>query len=235
MTVLLSKEHLLERSSATIHLTAAQAMLRYLAAQQSEMLDGTIEPLFGGMFGIFGHGNVAGMGEALANSTASLPFFRGQNEQGMAHAAIAFAKANRCRRVMGVTTSIGPGASNLLTAATLAHINRLPVLFVPGDVFVSRRPDPVLQQLEDEASPLLTANSCFQPVSRYFDCITRPEQILTSLPRAIRTMMDPVRRGPATLAFPQDVQTEAYDYPLDFFEPCVHKVFRPEPDSRQLK
>lgn len=235
MTAVTSKRQECERSSTTVRLTAAQAMVRYLAAQSSEMLDGTIEPLFGGMFGIFGHGNVAGVGEALANATESLRYFRGQNEQGMAHAAIAFAKANRCRRVMGVTTSIGPGATNLLTAATLAHVNKLPVLFVPGDVFASRRPDPVLQQLEDEGNPLLTANSCFQPVSRYFDCITRPEQILTSLPRAIRTMMDPVRRGPATLAFPQDVQTEAYDYPLEFFEPVTHEVFRPEPDTRQLE
>jgi 3D-(3,5/4)-trihydroxycyclohexane-1,2-dione acylhydrolase (decyclizing) len=235
MTTVSIEERSLKKNSSTLRLTAAQAVIRYLAAQNSEMLDGSIEPLFAGMFGIFGHGNVAGIGEALYGSKEKLPYLRGQNEQGMAHAAIAFAKAKRCRRVMGVTTSIGPGATNLVTASALAHINRIPVLFLPGDIFASRRPDPVLQQLEDERQPLMTVNSCFQPVSRYFDCITRPEQLLTSLPRAIRTMMDPISRGPVCLAFPQDVQTEAYEYPSDFFEPWTHEIFRAEPDARQLE
>ena len=166
-----------------VRLTMAQALVRWLAAQETEF-DGRRTKLFAGVWAIFGHGNVAGMGEALAGVQDSLPTFRAHNEQAMAHAAVAFAKASRRRRMMACTTSIGPGATNMITAAAVAHLNRLPVLFLPGDVFASRRPDPVLQQVEDFADGTVSANDCFRPVSRYFDRITRPEQILAALPRA---------------------------------------------------
>src|SRR6516164_2981234 len=161
----------------TIRLTMAQALIRYLAAQTSEV-DGREVPLFAGVFAIFGHGNVAGVGEALYEARERLPTLRAHNEQAMGHAAIAFAKASRRRRMMACTSSIGPGASNMVTAAALAHVNRLPVLFLPGDVFASRRPDPVLQQLEDWGDATVSVNDCFRPVSRFFDRITRPEQLL---------------------------------------------------------
>ena len=193
--------------SKTIRLTAAQAMVRYLAAQMTE--EG--EPFIAGCWAIFGHGNVAGIGEALHGARDSLPTYRGHNEQTMAHAAIAYAKQLRRKRAMAVTSSIGPGATNMVTAAALAHVNRLPVLLIPGDVFANRGPDPVLQQIEDFGDGTVSANDCFRPVSRYFDRITRPEQLLTALPRAFRTMTDPADCGPVTLAFCQDVQAEAYD------------------------
>ncbi len=197
---------------ATIRLTAAQAMVRYLAAQFVE-IDGAEVPYFAGVWAIFGHGNVAGIGEALHGVRDTLPTYRAHNEQAMAHAAIAFAKASRRRRAMACTTSIGPGALNMVTAAALAHVNRLPVLLIPGDVFAGRAPDPVLQQVEDFTDATVSANDCFRPVSRYFDRITRPEQLIGSLPRALATMLDPATCGPATLAFCQDVQTEAADFP----------------------
>src|SRR5690606_10861587 len=190
----------------TIRLSAAQALTRYLAAQLNE--DG--EPFIAGVWAIFGHGNVAGLGEALYAMRERLPTYRGHNEQSMAHAAIAYAKQLRRRRAMAVTSSIGPGATNMVTAAALAHVNRLPVLFLPGDVFANRGPDPVLQQIEDFGDGTVSANDCFRPVSRYFDRITRPEQLLTALPRAFRTMTDPADCGPVTLALCQDVQAEAY-------------------------
>ncbi len=207
----------------------------YLAKQKTELFDGSIEPLFGGVFGIYGHGNVAGIGEALWKYRQELPYFRGQNEQGMAHTAIAYAKAHRGRRVMGVTTSIGPGATNMVTAAALAHVNRLPVLFLPGDIFTTRRPDPVLQQLENPHSPLTSVNDCFIPVSQFFDRITHPEQLLQSLPQAVQTLMHPTTRGPVTLSLPQDTQTEAYEFPLEFFREQVHYISRPQPDSREVE
>ncbi|WP_317205037.1 3D-(3,5/4)-trihydroxycyclohexane-1,2-dione acylhydrolase (decyclizing) [Janthinobacterium sp.] len=207
----------------TVRLTMAQALVRYLAALRVDAGGGATEPLFGGVFAIFGHGNVAGLGEALYQQRNDplnpLPTYRAHNEQGMAHAAIAYAKAHMRRRMMAVTTSIGPGATNLLTAAALAHVNRLPVLLLPGDVFVSRAPDPVLQQIEDFSDGSVSANDAFKPLSRYFDRIIYPEQLLTALPRAIQTLTDPANCGPVTLALPQDVQTMAYDYPADFFEP----------------
>ncbi|HVJ23166.1 MAG TPA: thiamine pyrophosphate-binding protein, partial [Burkholderiales bacterium] len=208
----------------------AEAVVRFLAAQQNE--DGI--PLFAGVWAIFGHGNVAGLGPALHAARSKLPTLRAHNEQAMAHAAIAFAKAHARRRMMACTTSIGPGASNMVTAAAVAHVNRLPVLLLPGDIFASRRPDPVLQQLEAFGDPTLSVNDCFRPVSRYFDRIARPEQILTSLPAALRVLLDPVECGPVTLAVPQDVQTEAYDYPADFFRRRVHAVRKPLPDAREL-
>ena len=204
-------------SNNTIRLTMAQALVRYLAALRTE--EGV--PLFGGAFAIFGHGNVAGLGEALYQYKDSFPTYRAHNEQAMAHAAIAYAKAHMRRRMMAVTSSIGPGATNLLTAAALAHVNRLPVLLLPGDVFVSRAPDPVLQQLEDPVDGSVSVNDAFKPLSRYFDRIIYPEQLLSALPRAIAALSDPAACGPVTLALPQDVQTMAYDYPEAFFSPRV--------------
>ena len=201
----------------TIRLTMAQALVRYLAALRVD----SGEPLFGGAFAIFGHGNVAGLGEALYQYKDSFPTYRAHNEQAMAHAAIAYAKAHMRRRMMAVTSSIGPGATNLLTAAALAHVNRLPVLLLPGDVFVSRAPDPVLQQLEDGGDGSVSVNDAFKPLSRYFDRIIYPEQLLTALPRAIAALTDPAACGPVTLSLPQDVQTMAYDYPEEFFAPRV--------------
>src|SRR3982750_2208541 len=201
----------------TIRLTVAQALTRYLAQLRTD-LPGDV-PLFGGVFAIFGHGNVAGIGEALHQVREQLPTYRSHNEQAMALAAIAFAKANMRRRMMACTTSIGPGATNMVTAAAVAHVNRLPVLLLPGDIFVSRAPDPVLQQVEDFHDGGLSANDCFRPVSRYFDRIMHPAQLLSALPRAISVLTDPARCGPVTLAFPQDVQTMAFDYPEGFFTP----------------
>ena len=217
----------------TIRLTMAQALVRWMAAQRVE-IDGQEEPFFAGVWAIFGHGNVAGMGEALAEAEAELPTFRAHSEQGMAHAAIGFAKAMRRRRAMACTTSIGPGATNMVTAAALAHVNRLPVLFLPGDVFASRRPDPVLQQVEDFADATVSANDCFRPVSRYFDRLTRPEHLLDAAPRAMAVLTDPAQCGPATLALCQDVQTEAFDYPAAFFAPRLWPQRRIRPDEREL-
>ena len=217
----------------TIRLTAAQAAVRYLAAQRS-VVDGAEVPLFAGCWGIFGHGNVAGLGEALYHARETLPTFRAHNEQGMALAAVAFAKASNRRRMMACTTSIGPGASNMVTAAGVAHVNRLPVLLLPGDVFANRRPDPVLQQIEDFNDATVSVNDCFRPVSRWWDRITRPEQLLTSLPRAIQVLTDPVDCGPATICMAQDVQAEAYDYPESFFHPRTHRIRRPAPDAEEF-
>ncbi len=216
-----------------IRLTMAQALVKALAAQKTE-IDGRDVPLFAGVWAIFGHGNVAGMGEALAGAQDVLPTFRAHNEQGLAHAAIAFAKASRRRRMMACTTSIGPGATNMVTAAALAHVNRLPVLLLPGDVFASRRPDPVLQQVEDFGDGTVSANDCFRPVSRYFDRITRPEQIMPALGRALNVLTDPADCGPVTLALCQDVQTEAYDFPASFFEERLWTPRRPRPDDHEL-
>jgi 3D-(3,5/4)-trihydroxycyclohexane-1,2-dione acylhydrolase (decyclizing) len=217
----------------TIRLTAAQAMVRFLAAQKVE-IDGRKQRLFEGVFAIFGHGNVAGLGEALYAGRDALPTYRAHNEQAMAHAAIAFAKASRRKRMMACTSSIGPGATNMVTAAALAHVNRLPVLLIPGDVFANRIPDPVLQQVEDFGDGTVSANDCFKPVSRYFDRIARPEQIVPALNRAMAVLTDPAECGPVALAFCQDVQTEAYDYPLSFFEEQVHRQRRIAPDPREV-
>ncbi len=214
----------------TVRLTAAQALVRYASAQLNE--DNV--PFLAGCWAIFGHGNVAGLGEALHGARDIFPTWRGHNEQSMAHAAIAYSKQLGRRRAMMVTSSIGPGATNMVTAAALAHVNRLPLLLVPGDVFASRAPDPVLQQLEDFGDGIVTVNDCFRPVSRYFDRIMRAEQLLTALPRAFRTMTDPADCGPVTLAFCQDVQAEAFDWPQEFFAPKVWRQRRPEPDAREL-
>ncbi|RUW97674.1 MAG: 3D-(3,5/4)-trihydroxycyclohexane-1,2-dione acylhydrolase (decyclizing) [Mesorhizobium sp.] len=219
--------------SKTIRLTMAQALTRFLSRQMTE-IDGRTVPIFGGVWAIFGHGNVAGIGEALYQVRDELPTFRAHNEQAMAHAAIAYGKANFRRRFMAATSSIGPGALNMVTAAALAHVNRLPVLFLPGDVFANRIPDPVLQQAEDFSDGTATVNDCFRPVSRYFDRITRPEQIIPALSRAMQVLTDPADCGPVTLSLCQDVQAEAYDYPESFFAERVWRQRRPRPDRGEL-
>ncbi len=218
---------------ATLRLTMAQALVRYLAAQQTEY-EGQTVPLFGGVWAIFGHGNVAGIGEALAAQRTELPTYRAHNEQAMALAAIGYAKATHRRRMMACTTSIGPGATNMITAAAVAHVDRLPVLLLPGDIFASRRPDPVLQQVECFSDGTVSANDCFRPVSRYFDRITRPEQIIAALPRALSVLTDPAECGPVTLALCQDVQAEAFDYPVEFFMQRVWRARRVRPDEAEL-
>jgi 3D-(3,5/4)-trihydroxycyclohexane-1,2-dione acylhydrolase (decyclizing) len=218
----------------TIRLTAAQATVRFLARQMTEV-DGKKVQLFGGAFAIFGHGNVAGLGEALYAARDDLPTFRSHNEQAMGLSAVAYAKASRRQRMMICTSSIGPGATNMITAAAVASVNRLPVLFLPGDIFANRRPDPVLQQVEDFGDGTVSANDCFRPVSRYFDRITRPEQIVPALTRAITVLTDPAECGPVTLAFCQDVQAEAFDYPASFFEERMHRSRRQGPDAHELQ
>jgi 3D-(3,5/4)-trihydroxycyclohexane-1,2-dione acylhydrolase (decyclizing) len=218
---------------STIRLTMAQALTRYLARQMTE-IDGKKVPLIAGVWAIFGHGNVAALGEALYQVRDELPTYRAHNEQAMAHAAIAFAKASFRRRMMAVTSSIGPGATNMVTAAAVAHVNRLPLLLLPGDVFANRRPDPVLQQIENFADGTVSANDCFRPVSRYFDRITRPEQIITALQRAMAVLTDPAECGPVTLALCQDVQAEAFDYPEVFFAERIWTPRRVRPSEDEL-
>lgn len=232
-------------SATTIRLTMAQALARYLAAIRIEDDDGSLHSFVGGIWAIFGHGNVCGLGEAMADlrqpdanrsfRPEGLPVYRAHNEQGMAHAAIAYGKAHMRRRVMAATSSIGPGATNMVTAAALAYVNRLPLLLLPGDIFANRGPDPVLQQSEDFSAGDTSVNDCFRPVSRYFDRIMKPEQLLVALPRAFAVLTDPALCGPVTLALPQDVQAEAYDYPLDFFSPRPLRIRRPIPDPRDMR
>ncbi|MEQ1940370.1 3D-(3,5/4)-trihydroxycyclohexane-1,2-dione acylhydrolase (decyclizing) [Mesorhizobium sp. CN5-321] len=217
----------------TIRLTMAQALSRFMTHQMTE-IDGRKVPIFGGVWAIFGHGNVAGLGEALYQVRDELPTYRAHNEQAMAHAAIGFAKASFRRRFMAATSSIGPGATNMVTAAALAHVNRLPLLLLPGDVFANRAPDPVLQQVEGFGDGTTSANDCFKPVSRYFDRITRPEQIIPALNRAMQVLTDPADCGPVTLALCQDVQAEAFDYPEAFFAERLWMPRRPQPDAREL-
>ncbi|MEO7263061.1 MAG: thiamine pyrophosphate-binding protein, partial [Jatrophihabitantaceae bacterium] len=219
---------------ATVRLTTAQALVRWMIAQRSELIDGTEVPLFGGVFAIFGHGNVLGLGTALAEVREQLPTWRGQTEQGMALAAVAYARATDRRQVMAATSSIGPGALNMVTAAGVAHANRLPVLLLPGDTFTGRAPDPVLQQVEHYGDPTTSVNDAFRPVARYFDRITRPEQLLATLPQVARVLTDPADTGPVVLALPQDVQVEEFDFPEAMFAPRLHRVPRPRPDARAL-
>ncbi len=214
----------------TVRLTTAQALVRWLVAQRSQLLDGTEVPLFAGAFGIFGHGNVLGLGTALYEVRDQLPTWRGQTEQGMALAAVGYAKAMDRRQVMIATSSIGPGALNMVTAAGLAHANRLPLLLLPGDTFVGRAPDPVLQQVEQFGDATISVNDAFRPVSRYFDRISRPEQLLATLPQVVRVLTDPADCGPVVLALPQDVQVEEFGFPVAMFEPRTHQVPRPRPD-----
>lgn len=217
----------------TIRLTMAQAVVKWLIAQKT-VIDGETLPLFPGVFAIFGHGNVSCLGEALQPVSDQLPTWRGQNEQGMALAAMAFAKARRRRQIMVAAASIGPGCTNMITAAAAAHANRLPVLLLSGDTFTHRIVDPVLQQVENFHDPTLTVCDAFRPVSRYWDRITRPEQIVQSLPQALGVMLDPADCGPAFIALPQDVQAEAYNYPTAFFDERLHYIRRPAPDPREV-
>ncbi|MEN5282392.1 3D-(3,5/4)-trihydroxycyclohexane-1,2-dione acylhydrolase (decyclizing) [Serratia marcescens] len=217
----------------TIRCTAAQAIVRYLSQQFTEV-DGKRVPLFPGVYGIFGHGNVTCLGEALEAVQDMLPTWRGQNEQSMGFAAVGFAKAMARRQVMVVTTSIGPGTTNLLTAAGVAHTSRLPMLMICGDSFARRRPDPVMQQVEHFGDPTQTVNDAFKAVSRYWDRITYPEQILSSLPQAVATLLDPGDCGPAFIGVCQDVQEMAFDYPAAFFAPRLHVMPRPRPDRLLL-
>ena len=218
----------------TVRLTTAQALVRWLIAQRSERLDGTEVPLFAGVFGIFGHGNVLGLGTALYDVRDELPTWRGQTEQGMALAAAAYARATDRRQVMVATSSVGPGALNMVTAAGLAHANRLPLLLLPGDTFTGRGPDPVLQQVEHYGDPTTSVNDAFRPVSRYFDRITRPEQLLSTLPQVARVLTDPADAGPVVLALPQDVQVEEFGFPEAMFAPRLHRVPRPRADAQAL-
>ncbi len=217
----------------TIRLTAAQALVKFLTRQMT-LVNGKKTPIFAGVWAIFGHGNVAGIGEALFAHRKDIPTWRGHNEQSMAHAATAFAKASNRRRMMAVTSSIGPGALNMVTAAAVAHVNRIPILLLPGDVFATRFPDPVLQQVEDFSDGTITANDCFKPVSRYFDRIMRPEQLIPALNRAMAVLTDPADCGPVTISMCQDTQAEAFDYPEDFFDEKVWSTRRVRPDEDEL-
>src|SRR5919198_2904081 len=215
-------------------LTVGQAIVEFLIAQRTER-DGVTQPLFAGVFGIFGHGNVAGLGEALLAARDRLRFVLPRNEQAMVHTAAAFARMRNRLQTWACTTSIGPGATNMVTAAAGATINRVPVLLLPGDIFATRRAAPVLQQLECPASPDVSVNDCFRPISRFWDRINRPEQLAPSLLEAMRVLTSPAETGAVTLALPQDVQAEAYDYPAALFEPRAWPIDRPRADGERLQ
>ena len=218
----------------TVRLTMAQALLRFLE-QQYISVDGVEQPFVKGVFGIFGHGNVTGLGEALERCPGRMTYMQGKNEQGMVHTAVAYAKQSRRRRICACTTSIGPGALNMVTAAATASINRIPVLLLPSDNFASRQPDPVLQQIEVPGDYTVSAADCFKPVSRYWDRIVRPEQLISAALNAMRVLTDPAETGAVTLALPQDVQAEAYDYPESFFEKRVWVVDRRPPSAEAVE
>ncbi len=217
----------------TVRLTTAEAIVRYLIAQKT-VIDGDTVPLFPGVYAIFGHGNVTCLGHSLEQHRDELPTWRGQNEQGMALAAIAYSKATKRRQIMVATSSIGPGATNMITAAGVAMANRLPLLLIAGDTFQSRVPDPVLQQVEHFGAPSTTVNDGFRPVVRYWDRITHPAQVVQSLPHAVHTMVDPADCGPAFIGLPQDIAGEAFDYPVRFFDEVVHEPRRQRPDTGEL-
>ena len=217
-----------------IQLTCAHAIVKYLISQKI-LVDGKKLPLFAGAFGIFGHGNVACLGQALEENKKELPTWRGHHEQNMALTGIAFSRAKRRRQIFVATSSVGPGSTNMLTAAAVAMSNRLPMLFLPGDTYANRMPDPVLQQVEHFNNPNITQNDAFKYVTRYFDRITRPEQILQTFPQAIQTMIDPADCGPACISLSQDVQGETFDYPEEFFNEKIHTIRRPRPDDYQIK
>ena len=217
-----------------IKLTCAHAIIKHLIAQKI-LIDGKKEQLFAGAFGIFGHGNVACLGQALQENQDKLPTYRGHHEQNMALTGIAYARAKRRKQFFVATSSVGPGSTNMVTASAVAMSNRLPILFLPGDTYANRMPDPVLQQVEHFNNPGITQNDAFKPVTKYFDRITRPEHILQTLPQAIQTMLDPADCGPACLSLSQDVQGETYEYPEEFFKERVHNIRRPRPDDFQIK
>ena len=217
-----------------IKLTCAHAIVKHLISQKI-LIDGKKDQLFAGVFGIFGHGNVACLGQALQENQKELPTWRGHHEQNMALTGIAYARAKRRKQIFVATSSVGPGSTNMVTAAAVAMSNRLPLLLLPGDTYASRMPDPVLQQVEHFNNPGITQNDAFKPVTRYFDRITRPEQILQSLPQAIQIMLDPADCGPACLSLSQDIQGEVFDYPEEFFKERVHTIRRPKADDFQIK
>ncbi|SVA49428.1 uncharacterized protein METZ01_LOCUS102282 [marine metagenome] len=217
----------------TLRLSCAHALFKYLIAQKTN-IDGKKAPLFPGAFGIYGHGNVACLGQAMEEFQDELPGYRGHHEQNMALTGIGYARAMRRKQIFIATSSVGPGSTNMVTAAAVALSNRLPLLLLPGDTFANRFPDPVLQQVENFTSPTETQNDSFKAVSKYFDRITRPEQILASLPQALQVMLDPADCGPATISISQDVQGEAFDYPEIFFEEKVHEIRRIHPDPNQI-
>ena len=218
----------------TIKLTCAHALVKFLIAQKI-LINGKKEPLFPGVFAIFGHGNVACLGQALEENKKELPTWRGHHETNMALTGIAYSRAKRRKQIFVATASVGPGSTNLITAAAVAMSNRIPILFLPGDTFANRMPDPVLQQVENFNNPGITANDAFKPVTRYFDRITRPEQIIQSFPAAVQTMLDPADCGPACIALCQDIQGQTFDYPEEFFKEKVHTIRRPRPDEFQIK
>ena len=217
----------------TIRMTTAQAVVKYLQAQHSER-DGVQRRLIPAIFGIFGHGNVIGLGQALEEVGGDLPFHQGRNEQSMAHAAAAFAKATFRTQTLACTASIGPGSTNMITAAAGATINRLPLLLFPGDVYATRHQGPVLQQLEHPLAGDVSVNDCFRPVARFFDRITRPEQLLTALPEAMRVLTSPSETGTVVVGLPQDVQSHAFDFPANFFDERAWRIERPLPDPRRI-
>jgi 3D-(3,5/4)-trihydroxycyclohexane-1,2-dione acylhydrolase (decyclizing) len=217
----------------TVRLTTGQAIVRWLIAQRTE-IDGVEVPLFPGVFAIFGHGNVVSLAEALAGAQEELPTWRGHNEQSMALAAVAYAKAKRRRQIMVATTSVGPGSTNMVTAAAVAHADRLPLLLISGDTFQHRIVDPVLQQVEHFGSPSTTVSDTFRAVTRFWDRITRPEQIIQTLPQALAIMLDPAECGPAYIGLPQDIAAEAYPFPVRFFDQTLHYIRRPGPDPREI-
>ncbi|MEO1102666.1 MAG: 3D-(3,5/4)-trihydroxycyclohexane-1,2-dione acylhydrolase (decyclizing) [Pseudomonadota bacterium] len=222
-----------EGGRGTVRRTVAQALIDFLAVQESEM-DGARERLVQGVFGIFGHGNVPGFGEALAHAPAALPFYPVKNEQSGVHVAMGFAKAKNRRATLAATASIGPGSTNMITGAATATINRVPVLCLPSDIYAHRRSGIVLQELEHPVSADVSVNDAFRPVSTFFDRVSRPEQLLTALPEAMRHLTDPVLAGAVTVSLPQDVQGEAYDFPARFFEPRVWHIVRHAPDRREI-
>ncbi|MCP2329488.1 3D-(3,5/4)-trihydroxycyclohexane-1,2-dione acylhydrolase (decyclizing) [Hamadaea flava] len=222
-----------EASTATRRLTVAQALVRFLANQYTER-DGRRQRLIAGCFGIFGHGNVAGVGQALLEAGDDLRYYQARNEQAMVHTAVGYARMTNRLSTFACTTSIGPGATNMVTGAALATINRIPVLLLPGDIFATRAANPLLQELEDGRSFDVSVNDCFKPVSAYWDRINRPEQLISSALAAMRVLTDPAQTGAVTLALPQDVQAEAYDFPEDFFAERVWRVRRPAPDAETL-
>lgn len=218
----------------TIRLTVAQALVKFLNNQYIEF-DGKQNRMFEGIFGIFGHGNVVGLGQALEQDAGQLIMRMGRNEQGMAHAAMGFAKQKRRKQIYACTSSVGPGALNMVTAAATATANCIPVLFLPGDTYADRQPDPVLQQMEQPSSLAITSNDAFKAVCKYWDRVTRPEILMTACINAMRVLTDPAETGAVCIALPQDVEGEAFDYPLTFFKKRVHRIERPAPSPYAIE
>jgi 3D-(3,5/4)-trihydroxycyclohexane-1,2-dione acylhydrolase (decyclizing) len=218
----------------TARLTMAQALVKFLDNQYVEF-DGRQQKFVKGVFTVFGHGNVLGIGQALEQAPGELIVHQGRNEQGMAHAAMGFAKQNLRKQIYACSSSIGPGAANMVTAAATATANRIPVLFLPGDTYASRQPDPVLQQVEHFNNFTVTVNDAFRAVSKYWDRVSRPEQLMTAMINAMRVLTDPADTGAVTIALPQDVEGEAYDYPVDFFKKRVHRIERRPATAEMIK